>query len=315
MSNAPLGAPVLRKDMPSVRWLEPFFRFRDKAGGGGPIHWEDVGTGADTGTGGNGIQFGGTGPVYGATNTGQYLSVETTALIPGGLNDSIRLYSKGDIEIQNTSTDNTGNIFVAGDSGVGISGGGDEGVVVETKGSGDLLLRVSDQALGSRLNFQLNHAINPWIIGGLQTVAPVGGTTAWVDANGFLRLGPGSGGGGGATGATLTLVFDGGGVGLALGYAGDVQIPFAATIKSWTLLADQTGSVVIDIWKDVYANYPPTVADTITASALPQIVSGLKATDSTLTGWNKTINAGDTLRFNINSTSGIHQVTLILDLN
>ena len=33
-----------------------------------------------------------------------------------------------------------------------------------------------------------------------------------------------------------------------------------------------SGSIVIDVWKDTYANFPPIVADTITASAKPTLV-------------------------------------------
>jgi hypothetical protein len=76
--------------------------------------------------------------------------------------------------------------------------------------------------------------------------------------------------------ATLTFVIDGGGSAIAAGIKGDLQIPFACAIEQVTLLADQSGSIVIDIWKDTYANAPPTVADSITASAKPTISSAAK---------------------------------------
>jgi hypothetical protein len=93
---------------------------------------------------------------------------------------------------------------------------------------------------------------------------------------------------------------------------GDLTIPFNCTITEWTLLADATGSAVVDIWKDTYANYPPTIADVITASAKPTISSATKGQSSSLTGWTATIAAGDTLRFNVNSVSGINRITLSL---
>lgn len=111
----------------------------------------------------------------------------------------------------------------------------------------------------------------------------------------------------------IGYTIDGGGAAIATGVAGTgVQVPFACTITSATLLADQTGSIVIDIWKDSYANFPPTVADTICASAKPTISSGVKSTDSTLTGWTKTIAAGDILYFNVDSVTSIQTVTLTL---
>jgi hypothetical protein len=113
--------------------------------------------------------------------------------------------------------------------------------------------------------------------------------------------------------ASIGYSFSGGGVALTTGLAGTgVRIPFACTIISVTLLADQTGSVVIDIWKDTYANYPPTVADTICAAAKPTISSAIKAEDTTLTSWTTAIAAGDVLFFNVNSCSAITNLSLTL---
>lgn len=112
--------------------------------------------------------------------------------------------------------------------------------------------------------------------------------------------------------ATITFIIDGGGSAITTGIKGDLEIPFGCTITAATLLADQSGSIVVDIWKDTYANYPPTVAKTITASALPTISTAVKAQDTTLTGWTTAIAAGDTLRFNVNSATTITRVTLSL---
>jgi hypothetical protein len=64
---------------------------------------------------------------------------------------------------------------------------------------------------------------------------------------------------------------------------------------------DQTGSIVIDIWKRAHASYPPTVSQTITASAKPTISTGLSYEDTTLTGWTTSVTAGDWLFFNVDS--------------
>jgi hypothetical protein len=111
---------------------------------------------------------------------------------------------------------------------------------------------------------------------------------------------------------SITFIFSAGGSTIATGIAGDLTIPFACEITEWTLLADQTGSIVVDIWKDTYANYPPTGADTITGSAKPTISSAVKGQSSTLTGWTTTISAGDILRFNVDSVSLLTRVTLSL---
>jgi len=92
----------------------------------------------------------------------------------------------------------------------------------------------------------------------------------------------------------------------------DVQIPFDCVIVSCRMLADQTGSVVVDIWKDSYANFPPTDADSITASAVPTISSGIKSEDTSLTGWTTSITSGDILRFNVDSITSITRLCLTL---
>ena len=111
-------------------------------------------------------------------------------------------------------------------------------------------------------------------------------------------------------GLSISYVIDGGGSAISTGIKGDLEIPFGFTITRATLVADQIGSIVIDIWKDAYINYPPTITDTITASAKPTLSSAVKSQDSTLTGWTTAITAGDILRFNVDSASTITRCTL-----
>ena len=112
----------------------------------------------------------------------------------------------------------------------------------------------------------------------------------------------------------LLAVFDGAGGPVGAGMRGDVSVPFASTITSWVLLADQPGSLVVDIWKDAYASYPPTTADTITGSTPPTLSAADHAESSTLTGWATAIAAGDTLRFNVTSAAAVRRATLALTL-
>lgn len=113
--------------------------------------------------------------------------------------------------------------------------------------------------------------------------------------------------------SVINFIISNGTSAIATGIAtGDIVLPCAGTITSVQLLANESGSIIIDIWKDAYANYPPTVADTITASAKPTISSATKYTDSTLTGWTKTFSAGDILRFNVDSCTTIKSCTVII---
>jgi hypothetical protein len=108
------------------------------------------------------------------------------------------------------------------------------------------------------------------------------------------------------------LVIDGNGSVITTGVKADLVVLSACTIASVTLLADVSGSIVIDIWRDSYANYPPTVGDTICASARPTLSSAIKSYDATLSGWSKLCSKGDVLRFNVVSASTVTRVTVAL---
>lgn len=112
----------------------------------------------------------------------------------------------------------------------------------------------------------------------------------------------------------FSIDIDGGGLVLAAGVKTYWEIPMNCTINSWTLLANVSGSIVIDLWQDTYANFPPTVADTITASAKPTISSATKGTSSTLTGWTVALTKGKILAVNIDSCTTITKCILSLSL-
>lgn len=114
---------------------------------------------------------------------------------------------------------------------------------------------------------------------------------------------------------TITFVIDGGGSAITAGAKGFLEIPFACTIQQVTMLADQPGSIAVDIWRDTYANHPPTDAVSITASAVPTISAASKSQDSTLTGWTTSISAGDILGFHVDSASTVKSLTLALQVS
>jgi len=118
----------------------------------------------------------------------------------------------------------------------------------------------------------------------------------------------------GVTGVTFSIVvvFDAGADAITGSPEVDVMVPAAGTITSWTLFADAAGSAVIDIWNDTYANFAPTVADTITAAAKPTLAAAAKATDATLAGWTTSLAAGDVLRFHLDSSSTVKRLELTL---
>jgi hypothetical protein len=116
--------------------------------------------------------------------------------------------------------------------------------------------------------------------------------------------------------SSVSFVIDGGGSEITTGVKGDLLVPFGGTITKCTLLADQSGSIVVDIWKDTYTNYPATDADSIIGSGgtEPTISTATKSQDSTLTGWTTSISEDDILRFNVDSVTTIERVTVILEI-
>lgn len=112
--------------------------------------------------------------------------------------------------------------------------------------------------------------------------------------------------------SAVELIIDGNGAVISTGVAGDIEVPFDCTIIAGRLFANQSGSIEIDVWRDTYANFPPTVADSIVASAPLTITSAQNSQDTTLTGWTTSLTAGDILRYNVNSVTSIQRVTVSL---
>lgn len=98
----------------------------------------------------------------------------------------------------------------------------------------------------------------------------------------------------------------------SVGLKGFLHIPFSCILNAYSILADVSGDVVIDIWKDIFASFPPTIADTITAAAKPTLSGAQGIFSTTFTGWTTTIANLDILAFNIDSVTTITSLTLTL---
>lgn len=133
-----------------------------------------------------------------------------------------------------------------------------------------------------------------------------------IDVMGGIRFSDGTTQSSSVATSAVTVVFDGGDADIAAGIKTDIVMPFSCVIQEVTVLSSQEGSIVIDIWKDSYSNFPPTEADSITASAKPTISSSNKSKDSTLSGWTKTLSGGDILRVVVDSCTGIRNCMLSL---
>ena len=111
----------------------------------------------------------------------------------------------------------------------------------------------------------------------------------------------------------ITVVIDGNGSAITTGQQNLYAIiPYACTITAYNLAADQSGSIVLDVWVEDRATGIPTVADTITAAAKPTLSAAQVAYDATLTGWTTAIAADSYIEINVDSASTVEKAVLTL---
>ena len=112
--------------------------------------------------------------------------------------------------------------------------------------------------------------------------------------------------------AALEWHFDGSGYPIDPGVKTAIEVPWNCTIVEAVLAADRIGSLVVDVWRDTYDNYPPTDADSITGASPPTLNVEQKSRDQVLSGWSTSLVKGDWLIFNVDSCSLVTRGTLSL---
>jgi PKD repeat protein len=100
-----------------------------------------------------------------------------------------------------------------------------------------------------------------------------------------------------------------GGTNVVVGYA---EVPFNCVVERVTLVADAVGSIVVDIWRDLYALFPPTALDSICSLTLPTLGSAQKYQNIVLPGWQRILYAGDILAIAYSGSSGLALCTLAI---
>ena len=102
---------------------------------------------------------------------------------------------------------------------------------------------------------------------------------------------------------TINFVIDSGSAPLSSGIKGEMTLDVTGEIQSWTIIGDQDGQIQLDIGKVDYANFPNFAS--ICGTERPQlgdIASNSvqrKNTNTTISSWNKALNAGDLLQFEV----------------
>lgn len=108
----------------------------------------------------------------------------------------------------------------------------------------------------------------------------------------------------------IQFVMDGAGATISGGTKGYVEVPFSGSITGWTVLSDVAGSIVIDVKRSSYANFPTTAS--IAGSEKPTITSARKGQNLTLTTWTANVALGDIIEFYVDSATNITKATLAI---
>jgi hypothetical protein len=128
----------------------------------------------------------------------------------------------------------------------------------------------------------------------------------------------------GATGAvaprTINYVISGGGGTITTGASeaaqskGYLYTSQQLVIDSWSLLANTSGSIKIDIWTGTYGSFPTMVLASGTNP--PQLATSQKNTGSNSGFGTTVINAGNLIQFRVNSavTVSVEQVTVVMNV-
>ena len=117
---------------------------------------------------------------------------------------------------------------------------------------------------------------------------------------------------------TINFVIDAGSAPMSSGIKGEMTLDVTGEIQSWTVVGDQDGQIQLDIKKVDYANFPnfasicgterPQLGDIATNSV------ARKNTNTTISSWNKALNAGDILQFEVVYTINIQRCLVSMKL-
>ena len=126
---------------------------------------------------------------------------------------------------------------------------------------------------------------------------------------------PGSSGSSGSSypSGNFGISISGSGGVITTGSKGYITIPYSCTITGWTIIGDQSGSIVVDVKRSTYSGFPTTAS--IAGTNLPTLSSVQKNTDSSLVGWgNTSISANDVIEFVVNSATTVTTVQVIINV-
>lgn len=86
-----------------------------------------------------------------------------------------------------------------------------------------------------------------------------------------------------------------------------------SVITAWYLSCDQTGSIVLDVWKNTWNDTPLTNSDSIASTEKPTLSSDVSASDTSLTAMTTDWNSGDEVCIEIESASTVTKCMLYFE--
>lgn len=116
---------------------------------------------------------------------------------------------------------------------------------------------------------------------------------------------------------TINFVVESGSFDMDPGVKGEITLDVTGTIDSWTIIADQPGILILDIKKAAYHDYPDMTSITGTEQPFLGVINGMqqrKNKDEDLTTWNRVLNAGDILQYEVVAVSNIKRFLIALKL-
>jgi hypothetical protein len=116
---------------------------------------------------------------------------------------------------------------------------------------------------------------------------------------------------------SVGITVDGGGSAITSGTKGYIAVPYTGIIRSWTIIGDQSGSIVFNVYK-TNSQVPmvlPTSTTAITDSMLPTVASAVGSNSVVLTSWITNVVTGDIIGFNVtNNATSFTRATLQLGI-
>lgn len=97
---------------------------------------------------------------------------------------------------------------------------------------------------------------------------------------------------------------------ISTGTKGYVPTQMGGIITGWVLVADASGSCVLDVWKT--NGTVPVNANSIAGTEKPTLAAAQLASDLSLSTWATSISPGDIFGFEVESATTVKQVTLSL---